>query len=92
MIDPKEIFALAAKRAIAVFARGSATHPISSPLHWRKLSSRDHLLHAAKHIEKVLLRTPSEEDDLACAYVRLLFAMQREQEESGAGKESANGR
>ena len=77
-----QIFAAAMKRIAKVFTEGAETHRLGTLRHWRSLTSRDHLLHAAKHVSHALLDVKTGEDDIACAFVRLLFAMQLEREAS----------
>lgn len=72
----------ALKIAAQVIEAGEATH---APGEWTAVPVREHLRHAAIHLEKALLNSWQGTDNLAAAMVRLMMACElREREQHAA--------
>ena len=80
---------LALRRVAEVLRAGH--RPPHHQRHWTKLQVKQHVAQGAIHAEKVLLKVPSDEDDLGHAAARLLLTLEL-RERSRAEKEQACGR
>src|SRR4030081_3046561 len=50
-----------------ILAAGERTHPPDAANHWLKISTREHVARAMKHIDKLLLGANTGDDDLGHA-------------------------